>query len=380
MTRHPEPAWLDSLLRGDLTPDVPVAPAGKHGDPHRGSPAMAEVACVAALSGRATPAVVKLLDPTVGRGVMLQTVSKALGSIGSEVHATGIDINQEALESTAASIGATRGRWNPRLGNVLTDDVVPLASMDLVISEPPWGIDWRAHESAVKERSQEGWYSQGLGRVNDAGWLFLQRGLAAMRSREHGGSRFVTFVNPKLLFDREGRDCRRWLVEEDLLEALVRLPAGLAEIAEIPLYALVLRTDKPASLLGRAHVIDLRGYMTTRDSGARRRINGDGLKLLWSALETRRQGPSNRIVKLDSFKRHLVTVSANGDSSLSFRTETSSADPGTEIQDRYGPVPVEWSEEGPGFVSFNVENFFDSPRHRNLPRGARFTGSSQSRV
>ncbi|MCA0180983.1 MAG: SAM-dependent methyltransferase [Actinobacteria bacterium] len=334
---------------------------------------MAEVACVAALSGRAPSEVVKLLDPTVGRGVMLQTISRGLASMGSEVHAIGIDINQEAIESTLVSIGANPVGWTPRLGNILTDDVVPYAGMDLVVSEPPWGIGWKGDERAVKERSQEGWYPRGLGRVTDAGWLFLQRGLAAMKPREHGGSRFVTFVNPKLLFDREGRECRRWLVEEDLLEAVVRLPAGLAELAVIPLYALVLRTDKPASLLGRAHVIDLRGYTTTRDSGARRRISGDGLKLLWSALETRRQGPSNRIVSLDSFMRQQVTVSANSDPMLSFRTETSSSNPSAELQHRYGPVPVEWSEEGPGFVSFNVDRFFDSPGHRSYPRGGEFT-------
>lgn len=373
MTRHPEPAWLDALLRGDLTPDVPVIQDMRYGDAHRGSPAMAEVACVAALSGRRLADSVQVLDPTVGRGVMLQTVSSAVRAAGSSVHATGIDVNREVVESTRATAAADQQGWVLQVGNILTDDLVPVAGMDLVISEPPWGLNWKASETAVTERRNTGWYSHGVGRVTDAGWLFLQRGLVAMKTREHGGSRFVTFVNEKLLFDREGRDCRRWLVEEDLLEAIVRLPAGLAENTEIPLFALVISTDKPNNLAGRAHVIDLRGYMTTRDKGARRRISGDGLKLLWSALATRRPGPSNRVVALNSFTRQLVTVSTSGASSLNFRTEVSSADPSKEIQDRYGPVHVDWAPDGPDFVSFSLERFFDASPLRSLPRGATVT-------
>ncbi len=70
-----------------------------------------------------------------------------------------------------------------------------------------------------------------------------------------------------MLYDTPGKGCRNWLVEDDLLEAVVRLPVGIGENTEIPLYVVVLRTGKPASLKGRAHVIDLRGYMTTRDKG-----------------------------------------------------------------------------------------------------------------
>ena len=334
---------------------------------------MAELACVAALSGRPASSDVQVFDPTVGRGVMLDTVSRALRASGSEVHATGIDINSAVLEETRRTSMARGETWSLRSGNVLTDDVVPTACAELVVSEPPWALDWRDSAPSVQERGAQGWYPQGVGRVSDAGWLFIQRGIAAMKPREQGGSRFVTFVNPLMLHDTPGRTCRNWLVEADLLEAVVRLPVGMAENTEIPLYLVVLRTDKPESLERRAHVIDLRGYMTTRDKGARRRISRDGLKLLWSALESRRSGPSNRIVSLDSFKRQVVSVSANGDSSVSFRTEVSSGDPGSDVQDRYGPVPVEWSEAGATFVSFTVERFFDSAVASKPPRGVAFT-------
>lgn len=373
MKRHPEPAWLQALLEGDLTPEVPVARGTRFGDVHRGSPAMAELACVAALSGRPSSSDVQVLDPTVGRGVMLETVSRALQASGSQVHATGIDIDSAVLAETQRSSMARDETWSLRSGNVLTDDLVPTASVQIVVSEPPWGLDWRGSASLIHQRAAQGWYPQGVGRINDAGWLFLQRGIAAMRSRDQGGSRFVTFVNQAMIFDMPGRACRNWLLEEDLLEALVRLPVGMAENTEIPLYVVVLRTDKPESLKGRAHVVDLRGYMTTRDKGARRRINSDGLKLLWSALETGRSGPSNRIVPFDSLERRKVSVSANGDSSLSFRTEVSSRDPGRDVQGRYGPVPVEWSEAGPPFVSFSVDRFFDPAAGVKPPRGVAYT-------
>lgn len=105
MTRPTEPAWLTALVNGALTPNVPVAQDARYGDPHRGSPAMAELACVAALSGRAFSSRVEILDPTVGRGVMLETVSRALRMAGSQVSASGIDINSEVVKSTQRSLG-----------------------------------------------------------------------------------------------------------------------------------------------------------------------------------------------------------------------------------------------------------------------------------
>jgi len=374
MTGLTEPAWLSALVNGALTPSVPVARDTGAGGEHRGSPAMAELACVAALSGRTFSSKVQILDPTVGRGVMLETVWRALRMTGSQVSALGIDINSEVVESTQRSAAVDGEAWTLKRGNVLTDDVVPTAFADLVVSEPPWGVSWRQDESAVHERSGAGWYPHGVGRTSDAGWLFLQRGLAAMKPRGKGGSRFVTFVNPGMLSDVAGRPCRNWLVENDILEAIVRLPNGMAENTDIPLHIAIMRTDKPAGLAGRAHVIDLRGYMTTRDRGARRRISGEGLRLLWSALETRRPGPRNRVIPLEAFNRQVVVVSPKDTDSVSFPTEVSSLDPNRDVHARYGPVPVTWSADGPGFVSFSIEPHLDStPVTEGSSRGVTVT-------
>jgi hypothetical protein len=195
-----------------------------------------------------------------------------------------------------------------------------------------------------------------------------------MKPREEGGSRFVTFVNPSMLVDRQGRDCRSWLMAQDLLEAIVRLPNGLAENTDIPLHLLIARTDKPASLSGRVHVIDLRGFLTTRDEGARRRISSDGLRMLWSALATRRPGPANRLVPLGDLTRQKVLVSPHDNDSVSFRTEVSGRRQQADIDRRYGPVAVAVIADGPSYVAFGIDRYFDvAPWQDGGPRDAHLT-------
>ncbi|GAA4397911.1 hypothetical protein GCM10023153_22340 [Ornithinibacter aureus] len=165
-------------------------------------------------------------------------------------------------------------------------------------------------------------------------------------------------------------------MENDLLEAIVQLPGGLAENTEIPLSLLILRSDKPARLRGKAHVVDLRPYMTTQARGARRRVNPEGLTTLWSALQTGRPGPSNRLVDVGAFGRRMVRVSRPGRDDIAWPAEVAEADSDRDVRRRYGSIPVEWIAEGDSTISFDVAPHFPEPRdasRRDIPSTTRLS-------
>lgn len=354
----PEPKWLERLIDGSLTADLPTA-ADARVDEHHGALAIAELACIAALAGRAPSAQVSLVDPTVGRGVMLATLGRSLRLIGSRVDALGIDIDQDTVDSARLTAASGADILNVAAANVLIADVLVPGSAELIVYEPPWGAGWRSEESLIRNRESEGWYPHGTGRFSDSGWLFLQRALSTLRPEGSGGGRLVTFMNDYLLRDQSGRLTRRAIIDNDVLEAVIRLPSGMAENTAIPLHLVVLRTDKPKWLQGCGHVIDLRPYMTTRDRGKRRRISPEGLRVLWSALEKRRTGPNNRVVDISSFARQAVRVtSKTGRRDTSWRTEVSHAQPDEDVRRRYGPVPMECEPDGEEFISFDVAHYF----------------------
>ncbi len=136
---------------------------------------------------------------------------------------------------------------------------------DFMLSNPPFGVTWGGKDGYEKEakKLQKTRYQAGMSRVNDGALLFLQTMLAKMKSAEQGGGRIAIIFNGSPLSNGDcgsgESEIRRWILENDWLDAIVMLPDQLFYNTGIFTYVWLLRNNKPASHQGRVMLIDARG-------------------------------------------------------------------------------------------------------------------------
>ena len=133
-----------------------------------------------------------------------------------------------------------------------------------MLSNPPFGVTWGGKDGYEKEarKLEKTRYRAGMPRVNDGSLLFLQTMLAKMASPEEGGSRIAIIFNGSPLSNGDcgsgESEIRRWILENDWLDAIVMLPGQLFYNTPILTYIWLLRNEKPASHRGRVMLIDAR--------------------------------------------------------------------------------------------------------------------------
>jgi len=133
-----------------------------------------------------------------------------------------------------------------------------------MLSNPPFGVTWGGKDGYEKEacKLEQTRYKAGMPRVNDGALLFLQTMLAKMAPPEEGGSRIAIIFNGSPLSNGDcgsgESEIRRWILENDWLDAIVMLPDQLFYNTGIFTYIWLLRNDKPASHRGRVMLIDAR--------------------------------------------------------------------------------------------------------------------------
>ena len=140
----------------------------------------------------------------------------------------------------------------------------PKWSFNRMLSNPPFGVTWGGKDGYEKEarKLEKTRYRAGMPRVNDGALLFLQTMLAKMSPIQEGGSRIAVIFNGSPLSNgdcgSEESEIRRWILENDWLDAIVMLPDQLFYNTGIFTYVWLLRNDKPASHKGRVMIIDAR--------------------------------------------------------------------------------------------------------------------------
>ena len=140
----------------------------------------------------------------------------------------------------------------------------PKSSFDFMLSNPPFGVTWGGKDGyeAEARKLKKTRYQAGMPRVNDGALLFLQTMLAKMKAPEKGASRIAIIFNGSPLSNGDcgsgESEIRRWILEEDWLDAIVMLPDQLFYNTGIFTYIWLLRNEKPASHRGRVMLIDAR--------------------------------------------------------------------------------------------------------------------------
>src|SRR5439155_18099553 len=152
-------------------------------------------------------------------------------------------------------------------GNSFLDDAFPGRQFDYMLTNPPFGVDWRKAEKQIRKEHErlgfDGRFGAGLPRVNDGSLLFLQHMLAKMNPK---GTRIAVVFNASPLFAGEAgsgeSEIRRWILENDWLEAIVALPDQLFYNTGIPTYVWVLTNRKPKNRKNKVQLIDATAIWT----------------------------------------------------------------------------------------------------------------------
>ncbi|WP_454288234.1 type I restriction-modification system subunit M [Rhizobium arsenicireducens] len=214
------------------------------------------------------PGVVRTIyDPTAGTGGMLSIAEEYLAEHNEQARLVmnGQELNPESYAICKADM-LIKGQdvSNIVFGNTLSDDGHADAKFDYMLSNPPFGVEWKKVEKEIRaEHDQKGFngrFGPGLPRVSDGSLLFLLHLIAKMRPAVDGGSRFAIVLNGSPLFTGGAgsgeSEIRRYVLENDLLEAIIALPTDMFYNTGISTYVWVLSNRKPAHRRGKTQLID----------------------------------------------------------------------------------------------------------------------------
>jgi len=212
-----------------------------------------------------------IYDPTAGTGGMLSVAGEYLAEHNPQARLTmfGQELNDESYAICKADM-LIKGQpvENIVAGNTLSDDGHGGRKFDYSLSNPPFGVEWKKVEKQVRQEHEQkgfdGRFGPGLPRVSDGSMLFLMHLLAKMRPAKDGGSRFGIVLNGSPLFTGGAgsgeSEIRRYVLENDLVEAIVALPTDMFYNTGISTYVWVLSNRKPADRKGYVQLIDASGF------------------------------------------------------------------------------------------------------------------------
>ena len=173
---------------------------------------------------------------------------------------------------------------NIKLGNTLSQDQLAVQKFDYMLSNPPFGVDWKKIEKDIKDektiKGHDGRFGPGLPRVSDGSLLFLMHLISKLRDTDKGGGRIGIILNGSPLFTGGAgsgeSEIRRHILETDLLEAIVALPTDMFYNTGIATYVWILTNKKDRSRKGKVQLIngtDLYGKMRKSLGSKRRRMD-----------------------------------------------------------------------------------------------------------
>ena len=227
--------------------------------------------------------IVTIYDPTAGTGGFLSEGEEYIASISEKVSVSlhGQELNPESYAICKADM-LIKGQdvSNIKLGNTLSDDQLAANRFDFMLSNPPFGVEWKKVQAQItKEHNEKGFdgrFGPGLPRVSDGSLLFLLHLVSKMRAVQGGtnvaagrmpaatGSRIGIILNGSPLFTGGAgsgeSEIRRYLLEQDLVEAIIALPTDMFYNTGIATYVWLLNNHKPANRVDKVQLIDGSGH------------------------------------------------------------------------------------------------------------------------
>lgn len=214
------------------------------------------------------PGIIRTIyDPTAGTGGFLSSGMEYVHELNPQavMRAFGQELNPESYAICKADM-LIKGQdvSNIKLGNTLSNDQLYADKFDYMLSNPPFGVDWKKIEQDIKDENNlkgfDGRFGPGLPRVSDGSLLFLMHLISKLRDSSEGGARIGIILNGSPLFTGGAgsgeSEIRRYILEADLLETIVALPNDMFYNTGIATYVWVLSNKKADERKGKVQLIN----------------------------------------------------------------------------------------------------------------------------
>jgi type I restriction enzyme M protein len=274
-------------------------------------------------------------DPCCGSGGMLmitkEHITRGVEANGAvvqaainpkaEIHLFGQEVNPETWAVSKSDLymkdPTGRDADNIEFGSTLSRDRHAGRAFDYLIANPPYGKDWKRDEDSVRaehEKGAAGRFSPGLPRISDGQLLFLLHLVAHAKPAKEGGSRIAIIMNGSPLFTGDAgsgeSEIRRFILENDLLEALIALPEQLFYNTGIATYIWVVTNRKAAARRGKVQLIDATSFwvpMRKSLGDKRREIPLDKAQDILKILANFQDGETRTVAKAGKVDEIVVS-------------------------------------------------------------------------
>ena len=229
-----------------------------------------------------------IFDPACGTGGMLTAAENYIKELNRDAqpHLYGQDWNKESYAVCCSDMLIKGENADIHYGCSFEQDGFSTNRFDYMLANPPFGVEWKKQQKTITTEHENlgfnGRFGAGLPRINDGSLLFLQHMISKMRDIEEGGSRIAIVFNGSPLFTGDAgsgeSNIRKWIIENDWLEAVVAMPDQLFYNTGISTYIWIITNKKEPHRQGKIQLIDARlFYHKMRKSlGNKRHIIGDG--------------------------------------------------------------------------------------------------------
>ncbi|HVY46464.1 MAG TPA: class I SAM-dependent DNA methyltransferase, partial [Minicystis sp.] len=269
------------------------------------------------------PGVVRTLyDPAAGTGGMLSTAEEYITAHNPDasLELFGQELNPESYAICKSDM-LMRAQKTERIvrGNSFSQDGHKNERFDYLLSNPPFGVEWKKVQEVIeKEHDTQGFdgrFGAGLPRINDGSLLFLQHMISKMRRPEDGGARLAIVFNGSPLFTGDAgsgeSEIRRWVLENDWLEAIVALPDQLFYNTGISTYIWVLTNRKKRSRKGKVqliHAVDQFQKMRKGLGDKRKELGKDHIDAIVRAHGDFKESKTSKIFATTDFGYRRIVV------------------------------------------------------------------------
>ena len=229
-----------------------------------------------------------IFDPACGTGGMLTAAETYIKELNRDAkpHIFGQDWNKESYAVCCSDMLIKGENAVVHYGCSFEQDGFASDKFDYMLANPPFGVEWKKQQKTITDEHEKlgfnGRFGAGLPRINDGSLLFLQHMISKMRPVEEGGSRIAIVFNGSPLFTGDAgsgeSNIRKWIIENDWLEAIIAMPDQLFYNTGISTYIWIITNKKEQHRKGKIQLIDARKfYHKMRKSlGNKRNVIGDG--------------------------------------------------------------------------------------------------------
>lgn len=275
--------------------------------------------------------VITIYDPACGTGGMLSIGSDYVkDNINSKVrvHLFGQELNPVTFAICKADIllqnegkdpeGIKGGEKENDKASTLSNDQHADKKFDYIISNPPYGVEWKKDKEVVEREAERGFtgrFGAGLPRISDGQFLFIQHAISKFRPKTDGGSNAAIITNGSPLFTGDAgsgeSEIRRWILENDFLEAIIAMPEQLFFNTGIATYVWIFSNRKDRERKGAVQLVDARKIRTQlrRNLGAKRyEISEENAKEIIKPYSEFKENERSKIFPTTEFAYREITI------------------------------------------------------------------------